>query len=70
MVFAFLIAILISSFSFSTSECNSVFPVEIKYKIVNSTGEQYRKADVVIYIPVLAESTQVKKKKQKKINLR
>lgn len=51
----FLLALLISGLSSAANTCNLPFSIELKYKTVKKVGKQYRKTDVIIRIPVLAQ---------------
>ncbi len=56
MNLSFFITLLISSLSFAVTECNLPFSIELKYKVVDKVGKQYRKTDVIINIPILTNS--------------
>ncbi|NPB06705.1 MAG: hypothetical protein GXO03_03755 [Aquificae bacterium] len=40
----------------SFGACGLDFPVELKYKVEDKVGKEYRRADVVVYVPVTGRS--------------
>ncbi len=70
MVLIILLLMVISASALANPDCDNLpFQIDVKYKTVKEIGEKYRRADVVIYVPVFNSSPKYRRGEKPPVNL-